>query len=169
VRADGTVKVLDFGLAKAIDAVGASSGPPSALANSPTLTSPAMTQMGVILGTAAYMSPEQAKARPLDKRTDVWALGAVLYEMFTGTGAGLDALTCHAAARACRANAHVDNPEPPATMAITCRTPGMKQPKTSSHLPMPRNQRSARSAAPESIKRVRGRVALGHPFVRAQN
>ena len=84
VRADGTVKVLDFGLAKAIDP--AASDAPAAspdMANSPTITSPA-TQAGVILGTAAYMSPEQAKGRVVDRRTDVWAFGAVIYEMLTG-------------------------------------------------------------------------------------
>ncbi len=77
VRPDGTVKVLDFGLAKAI-------GPVSS-ANTEALTSPAaMTATGVILGTAAYMSPEQARGRPVDKRTDIWAFGCVLYEMLTG-------------------------------------------------------------------------------------
>ena len=70
VREDGTVKVLDFGLAKALDPNPA--GDPS---QSPTLTA-AATQMGVIMGTAAYMSPEQAKGRPVDKRADVWAFGA---------------------------------------------------------------------------------------------
>ena len=79
VRADGTVKVLDFGLAKAIEPV-----PMSDIANSPTITSPAMTAMGMILGTAAYMSPEQARGKPVDKRADIWAFGVVLYEMLTG-------------------------------------------------------------------------------------
>ena len=78
VREDGMVKVLDFGLAKALDTT--PEGDPS---QSPTLTA-AATQIGVIMGTAAYMSPEQAKARPVDKRSDVWAFGAVLYEMLTG-------------------------------------------------------------------------------------
>jgi len=78
LRDDGVVKVLDFGLAKALDPVAASDG-----ANSPTLTFQA-TQLGVILGTAAYMSPEQARGRVVDKRSDVWAFGCVLYEMLTG-------------------------------------------------------------------------------------
>ena len=83
LRPDGTVKVLDFGLAKALDPV--SSGADAA--QSPTITSPAMTRAGVILGTAAYMSPEQARGRPVDKRSDVWAFGCVLYEMLAGVRA----------------------------------------------------------------------------------
>jgi hypothetical protein len=78
VRPDGTVKVLDFGLAKALERPGA-----SAAASSPTVTSPALTGVGVVVGTAAYMSPEQAKGAPADARSDIWAFGAVLYEMLT--------------------------------------------------------------------------------------
>ena len=77
VREDGTVKVLDFGLAKAFQP-----DPESDPSASPTVT--AATEQGVILGTAAYMSPEQARGKPLDKRTDVWAFGCVLYEILSG-------------------------------------------------------------------------------------
>jgi eukaryotic-like serine/threonine-protein kinase len=80
IRTDGTVKVLDFGLAKAMDPTGASSADAM---NSPTLTMHA-TQMGIVIGTAAYMAPEQAKGRAVDKRADIWAFGVVLYEMLSG-------------------------------------------------------------------------------------
>jgi serine/threonine protein kinase len=80
VRPDGTVKVLDFGLAKGLEQPGTM----SSVSHSASITTPAMTQAGVILGTAAYMSPEQAKGRPLDRRSDVWAFGLVFYEMLTG-------------------------------------------------------------------------------------
>ena len=78
VREDGTVKVLDFGLAKALDTT-----PEGDPLRSPTLTL-ADTQMGVIMGTAAYMSPEQARGKPVDRRADIWAFGVVLYEMLSG-------------------------------------------------------------------------------------
>ncbi len=81
VRPDGTVKVLDFGLAKAM------SGEPKAasasLENSPTFTSPAVTQIGVILGTAAYIAAEQARGKVIDRRADIWAFGCLLSQMLT--------------------------------------------------------------------------------------
>jgi len=80
IRPDGTVKVLDFGLAKAFDP----SPIPSDASSSPTITSPAMTRLGVILGTAAYMSPEQARGAAVDSRADIWSFGVVLYEMLAG-------------------------------------------------------------------------------------
>jgi serine/threonine protein kinase/tetratricopeptide (TPR) repeat protein len=85
VRSDGTVKVLDFGLAKAL-----APGPPTAssgLSQLPTIASPGVTQVGMVLGTAAYMSPEQARGRAAGKPADVWAFGCVLFEMLTGVSA----------------------------------------------------------------------------------
>jgi serine/threonine protein kinase/Tol biopolymer transport system component len=79
LRPDGTVKVLDFGIATAPESVVPTSGQ-----RSPTLLTPALTEVGVLLGTAAYMSPEQARGRAVDQRADIWAFGCVLYEMLTG-------------------------------------------------------------------------------------
>ena len=93
LRSDGTVKVLDFGLAKAIgpaeagrhDPNVAQGFSPAGLSQFPTMMSPAqLSGVGVILGTAAYMAPEQAKGRTVDKRADIWAFGVVLFEMRTG-------------------------------------------------------------------------------------
>jgi len=89
ITPEGQVKILDFGLAKALEV----EVPASSLSQSPTLTA-AATQAGVILGTAAYMSPEQAKGEPVDKRTDIFAFGSVLYECLTGMRAfGGDTIT----------------------------------------------------------------------------
>ena len=81
ITPDGRIKILDFGLAKALLPDATTS---SAASMSPTLTTPAATRAGVILGTAAYMSPEQAKGKPVDRRADIWAFGCLLFEMLTG-------------------------------------------------------------------------------------
>ena len=116
---EGTVKVLDFGLAKALDpSSGVSgSGPSPLLSESPTLTMGA-TMQGVILGTAAYMAPEQAKGMAVDKRADIWAFGVVLYEMLSGVRlfAG-------------------DTPSRPAPVARASRPPRRGPPRDRSVLP----------------------------------
>ena len=92
IRPDGTVKVLDFGLAKALDAPGVKPASGAIDTDSPTVLATRLprggvtdvSQMGVILGTAPYMSPEQAKGKAVDRRTDIWAFGCVLYELLTG-------------------------------------------------------------------------------------
>jgi serine/threonine-protein kinase len=81
VTSQGTLKVLDFGLAAMTQGSAVASGNPQ---NSPTLTMMGATQAGLILGTASYMSPEQAAGKPVDKRADMWSFGVVLWEMLTG-------------------------------------------------------------------------------------
>ncbi len=86
VDSEGRVKVLDFGLAKALGVGGASSSDPESILESPTISAD-MTREGVVLGTAAYMSPEQARGKTVDKRSDIWAFGCVVFEMLTGVRA----------------------------------------------------------------------------------
>ena len=102
VREDGTVKVLDFGLAKALDP--SPTGDPS---QSPTLTA-AATQMGMIMGTAAYMSPEQASGKAVDKRADIWSFGVVLFEMLTAERLFTGETVSHVLAAVLRAEAGWD-------------------------------------------------------------
>ena len=117
VKDDGTVKVLDFGLAKALDT--APEGDPS---QSPTLTA-AATQMGVILGTAAYMSPEQARGKTVDKRADIWSFGVVFYEMLTGQRAfqGEDVSLTLASVMKSDLNVTTLPPDVPATVRTVLR------------------------------------------------
>jgi serine/threonine protein kinase len=128
LRADGKVKVLDFGLAKAMDPTAGSSADAM---NSPTLTTPAMTQAGMILGTAAYMAPEQARGRAVDKRADVWAFGAVLFEMLTGARAfpGEDLTDTLAAVVRAEPNWTLLPPGLPATLGVYLKRCLQKDPK----------------------------------------
>ena len=129
VKDDGTVKVLDFGLAKALDPT--PEGDPS---QSPTLTA-AATQMGVIMGTAAYMSPEQARGKPVDKRADIWAFGCVLYEMLTGQRAfhGEDVSLTLASVMKSDLNVTRLPPDVPATVRTVLRRCLEKDPKQRVH------------------------------------
>ncbi len=126
VRDDGTVKVLDFGLAKLTEASRPNATASSDAALAATLVSPAtMTGMGMILGTAAYMSPEQARGRTVDKRTDVWAFGAVLYEMLAAARAfpGTDVADTIASVLKSTPNWHAlpgDVPPPVVTLIQQC-------------------------------------------------
>ena len=109
LRPDGTVKVLDIGLAKALEP--ASTSADRWRNNRPTITRPAMTRMGVILGTAVYISPEQAKGRAADKRSDMWAFGCVLDEMLPAK-ARLEATTSARRSRRCCVASRIGAPSP---------------------------------------------------------
>ena len=113
VRDDGAVKVLDFGLAKALD-----TAPEGDATESPTVT--AMTVAGVILGTAAYMSPEQARGEAVDRRADIWSFGCVLFEMLTGTRV-FDGKTPTEAIAGVLERAPVFDALPPTTPPLVCR------------------------------------------------
>jgi hypothetical protein len=123
---DGQVKVLDFGLAKAADP-SSSSG---SVSESPTLTARA-TQMGMIIGTAAYMSPEQARGKSVDRRADVWAFGVVLYEMLTGQRAFAGPEITDVLAKVIERDADFDRlpPATPATIRTLLRRCLTKDPK----------------------------------------
>jgi len=119
--ADGRVKVLDFGLAKALAGDAASRGD-TGLSRSPTLT--AGTVAGVVLGTAAYMSPEQARGKPVDQRADIWAFGVVLYEMLTGRRLFLGETVSDVLAAVLRADVQLDDlpaTVPPALRRLLAR------------------------------------------------
>jgi len=139
---DGQVKVLDFGLAKATDPnvgrgfsrAGSGDGDGAAEAtpyDSPTMTSPAMTAMGMIIGTAAYMSPEQARGKSVDRRADVWAFGVVLYEMLTGQRAFAGQEITDVLAKVLERDADFDRlpPATPATIRTLLRRCLTKDPK----------------------------------------
>ncbi len=120
IRPDGTAKVLDFGLAKATDlAVSSLSG-----SHSPTITTPARTEIGAILGTAAYMSPEQARGQQVDKRGDIWAFGLVLYEMLTARRLFDEATVSDTLAAVLKGDIHLDalpRGTPPAVKQVIVR------------------------------------------------
>jgi hypothetical protein len=126
ITPEGAVKVLDFGLAKALDTGDSASN----ISNSPTMMTEA-TQAGVILGTAAYMSPEQARGRKVDKRADIWAFGAVLFEMLTGERAfdGETVSDTLAAVLKTEPNWDAMPPETPASIRVLLRRCLTKEPK----------------------------------------
>jgi serine/threonine protein kinase len=118
VRPDGTVKVLDFGLAKAMEPAGSSAVNTS---QAPTITTPAMTQAGMILGTAAYMSPEQAAGTPVDRRADIWAYGVILWEMLSGQRLFGGDTVVHTLADVLRRSIEFDKLDVPAPINILLR------------------------------------------------
>ena len=152
VRPDGTVKVLDFGLAKAIDPTASSAD--AALS---TTMSGGETAMGTVMGTAAYMSPEQAKGRPVDKRADVWAFGAVLYEMVTGRRAfrGED-ITDTLDRRDAR---HAGLVGAAAGLAVAPAVAPRALPRTRRQAAAPRHRRSAYRGLENRVRRARHRAS----------
>jgi Tol biopolymer transport system component len=136
ITTGGIVKVLDFGLARPGDFVTAGPLAGAETTALPTITSPAvMTGVGVILGTAAYMSPEQARGRPVDKRADIWAFGCVLYEMLTGRRAftGDDVTDTIGAVIHKEPDWSLLGPDTPASVRLTLQRCLAKQPKQRFH------------------------------------
>ncbi len=130
LRPDGGVKILDFGLAKAFESGAASTA--SLVTSSPTLTTPfQMSGVGMIVGTAPYMSPEQARGQAVDKRADIWAFGCVLYEMLTGTRAfpGHDAAEMLAAVIRAEPDWSLLPPDTPANIRTLLRRTLTKNPR----------------------------------------
>ena len=130
VRPDGTVKVLDFGLAKATEASAAGHQAAGGLSESPTITTPAMTQAGMILGTAAYMSPEQAAGMRVDRRADIWAFGVVLWEMLSGQRLFGGDTVVHTLADVLRRSIEFDKLDVPAPIKTLLRRCLDRDPKT---------------------------------------
>jgi eukaryotic-like serine/threonine-protein kinase len=130
VRADGTVKVLDFGLAKATEASAFGHQATRAVSESPTITTPAMTQAGMILGTAAYMSPEQAAGAPVDRRADIWSYGVVLWEMLSGQRLFGGDTVVHTLADVLRRSIEFDTVDAPTPIKILLRRCLDRDPKT---------------------------------------
>jgi serine/threonine protein kinase/dipeptidyl aminopeptidase/acylaminoacyl peptidase len=164
VRADGTVKVLDFGLAKIIEPgrTGVSAG-----AESPLVTTPAQRAAGLMLGTAAYMSPEQAKGKPADRRSDIWAFGCVLYEMLAGVRAfpGDDVSDTIAAVLTARPDWNALPADTPATVRRVLhrcleREPGRRyQAISDAKLDLLEREAVLTAAPPRGVGRSRERVA----------
>ena len=131
LRPDGTVKVLDFGLAKLTEVGGAGRAGPDDLSQAPTLTSPpATTRMGVILGTAAYMSPEQAAGTQVDRRADIWSFGVVLWEMLSGRRLFGGDTIAHVIADVLRSSIEFDTLDAPAPIRNLLRRCLDRDPKT---------------------------------------
>jgi serine/threonine protein kinase len=121
LRPDGTVKVLDFGLAKLAETPGSALQAPAVRTQSPTVTSPAMTAAGMILGTAAYMSPEQAAGTTVDRRADIWSYGVVLWEMLSGRRLFSGDTIVHTLADVLRSPITFDNVNAPAPIKTLLR------------------------------------------------